>query len=280
MKPRWRRLLFSLTRIYLLLLVVIAVFQRKLLFFPTREPERVMLAIAEASGLEAWRDASGAIIGWKRRADPAAPAAHKLLVFHGNAGHALHREYYLRAFEGLGAGREWEVWLFEYPGYGARPGSPSREAFAEAGRAAVAQLRAQDSRPLFLLGESLGGGVTGDLASSEPDAIAGLVLVAPFARITDVARAHFPFLPTRWLLRDRWDNVSALADFRRPVAVLIGGRDEVVSAAQGEELFAKLHEPKLRWLFPEATHNSPELLGAGWAPQVSAFLLDPAHAKR
>lgn len=280
MKPLWRRLLFSFARIYLLLLVVIAVFQRKLLFFPSREPERTMLATANAVGLEVWRDSSNSIIGWKRRADPAAPAAHKLLVFHGNAGHALHREYYLRAFEGIDAGRRWEVWLFEYPGYGARAGSPGREAFAEAGHAAVAQLRAQDSRPLFLLGESLGGGVACDLASDEPDAFAGLVLVAPFARITEVARAHFPFLPTRWLLRDRWDNVTALAKFPRPVAVLIGGRDEVVSASQGEQLLATLRDPKHRWLFPDATHNSLELLGAAWAPEVSAFLLDPAHAKR
>ena len=47
----------------------------------------------------------------------------------------------------------------EYPGYGARPGPTSEQAIKSAAERALKQLLAQDSRPLYLLGESLGSGV-------------------------------------------------------------------------------------------------------------------------
>jgi hypothetical protein len=62
-----------------------------------------------------------------------------------------------------------------------------------------------------------------------------------------VASMHYPFLPVRLILRDRWDNVAALATYAGPKAVLVAGRDEVVSAAQGDLLFEKLVGPKRRW---------------------------------
>ncbi len=239
-----------------------------------------MLVNASTFGMEPWRNAAGEIVGWTRRPQPGIRAANKLIVFHGNAGHALHREDYARAFEDLDVGQQWQVWLFEYPGYGARPGSPSRETFAHAAQSAAAELHALDSRPLFLLGESLGSGVASDLAADPSNAVAGLVLVTPWASLADVAQMHFPFLPVRLILRDRWDNVAALAKFTSPTAVLVAGRDEVVGAAQSDLLFEKLIAPKRRWLFPDATHNDAEIQSAGWAGEVSDFLLDPAHTKR
>jgi pimeloyl-ACP methyl ester carboxylesterase len=260
--------------VYVVVVAAVAVFQRRLLFFPTREAESTMLNNATMLGLEPWRDAGGAIIGWKAvtRRDAVRPA-NRLLVFHGNAGHAQHRDDYLHAFEDLDGGGKWEVWLFEYPGYGARGGSPSREAFRQAGRAAITQLRALDSRPLFLLGESLGGGVACDLAGDEADSVAGLILVTPFARLADVAQYHFSLLPAGLIVRDRWDNPKALAGYRGPVAVLVAGRDEVVGTKQSEALFEKLTSPKRRWFFPEATHNDSDIQHADWAGEVSAFLL-------
>ncbi|MEQ1859712.1 MAG: alpha/beta fold hydrolase [Chthoniobacteraceae bacterium] len=276
---RVRRLLLNCGWVYLCFVAVIALLQRKLLYFPTREPEHVLLARAETFGFEPWRGAEGGIIGWTKRPGPGGDAARNLVVFHGNAGHALHREDYAHAFENLGGRSQWKVWLFEYPGYGARAGSPGRESFADAGRTAIAQLRARDSRPVYLLGESLGTGVAADLAADQSTGVAGLVLVTPFARLTDVAQMHFPFLPVKWILRDRWDNVAALAGFGGPKAVIIAGRDEVLGAAQGETLFEKIPEPKRRWLFPDATHNDPEIHGAGWAAEVSTFLFAPAGIK-
>ena len=270
---RLRRIVTLILGAYLLFVLAVALFQRRLLFFPTRQAEPEIVAMASGIGLEAWRDESGAIIGWKRAGASSKLGANKLLVFHGNAGNAVFREDYLKSFEALEDGGKWEVWLAEYPGYGARSGRPSRDSFREEGRQAVAKLQTLDARPLFLMGESLGSGVAAELAGDPANRIAGVILVTPFARLAEVAQQNFPILPARLILRDRWDNQRALAGFHGPVAVLIAEADEVVGARQGEQLFAALAEPKRCWRFPDAHHNDPDIHGAEWAPQVSVFLL-------
>ena len=98
-----------------------ATFQRQLIYFPQVEAEENLLRIAGGMELLDWRDGNGRLIGW--RSGSSADHSRRVVVFHGNAGYALHREYYVAGF--LAQGTDWEVYLFEYPGYGARPGEPS-----------------------------------------------------------------------------------------------------------------------------------------------------------
>jgi pimeloyl-ACP methyl ester carboxylesterase len=255
---------------------VVGGFQRKLMYFPYHQTEPDMLALARKLGCEPWKGADGTIIGWNTP-NPGHRAENRLLVFHGNAGYALHRRHYLSGFQGIDGGRKWEVYLFEYPGYGARPGAMGQEEFVKAGLAALDALTAQDSRPVYLLGESLGSGVACALAKKAPDRVAGLFLVTPFARMSDVAAHHFRFLPVRLLLRDRWDNAGALRGFHGPVAMLIAGQDEVVTAAQGRLLF---DGAKRLWVDPNAGHNSVDFsAGAHWWKEVSDFLLGGASPR-
>ena len=125
-----------------------------------------------------------------------------MLVFQGNAGSALDRTPFVRGFERLG----WEVVLVDYPGYGARTGAPTQTSLTEAGLEALDQLRREDDRPVYLLGESLGSGVAAQVARQRPDAVRGLFLVTPFSSMADVAADHFSWVPARLLLRDRWLN--------------------------------------------------------------------------
>jgi len=76
--------------------------------------------------------------------------------------------------------------------------------------------------------------------------------------LATVARHHFPFVPS-FFLRDRFTPVHDLAGFRRPAVVLVAGRDEVVTAAEGRRLFSALPGPKKLVEQPEATHNGLDL---------------------
>jgi pimeloyl-ACP methyl ester carboxylesterase len=268
----WRLLALALAA-YGILCLLVVLLQRRLMYFPDRAEEARARQRAEALGLRPWRDATGALIGWRPERPAAGP---RVLVFHGNAGSALDRVYYLDLFEGAGA----EVLLFEYPGYGSRPGQPSQDALVAGALAAVEQLRREDQRALWLLGESLGSGVAAQVATRRPRDAAGLVLVTPFASMSGVAAAHYPFLPVRLLLRDRWDSSAALGAYAGPVGLVIAGRDEVVGAAQGRLLASSLGARARVWVQPEAGHNSwsivPEL--APW-PEVRAFLLGDPSAR-
>ncbi len=274
LRTRILRLALIAARVYFLLLIVLGVFQRSLIYFPARATEPALLEEATQLNAAPWRTAAGEIIGWKRSGATSA-AANRLVVFHGNAGNALDRVHYIDTFGNLEGGRLWEVYLFEYPAYGARPGKISEKSFREAGAAALTLLRAADARPIYLLGESLGGGLACALAHDQPDSVAGLFLVTPFSSLPDVAAHHYPFIPVRLLLHDRWDNVAALSAYQKPLAMMLAGNDTIVPIKFGERLFQAAHEPKRLWRVPGVDHNDLTLSAqaALWWPEVSDFLL-------
>jgi pimeloyl-ACP methyl ester carboxylesterase len=267
---RWRKLtviIFALG-----VLIMLTALQRQLIYFPSKAKSDVLSELASRMGLQAWRDSEGMVIGWKTPGNPG--ARYRMLVFHGNAGYALDRNYFVTGLRELG--NQWDVFLFEYPGYGAREGTPSEANFKATATQALQALLAVDSRPIFITGESLGSGVASFLAATFPKHVAGLLLVTPFSSLADVGAHHYPFLPVRTLLGERYDSREALSHYRGPVAFLLAGRDEVVTTESGQQLYDSYSGPK--WLHVEthAGHNTLSYNpGALWWGEVSAFLTSP-----
>lgn len=52
----------------------------------------------------------------------------------------------------------------------------------------------------------------------------GLILDAPYTSIVDVAKLHYPFLPSRLLMRDRYDTLKYIKDVMTPLLIIHGGR--------------------------------------------------------
>lgn len=274
---RWRRLLLRGGSVffasYVGLLLLLAVGQRTLIYLPSRAPANELLAIASAEGLAPWRNAAGEIIGWHRpRPVSTERAANRVIVFHGNAGYALNRTHFIEGLEGLEEGLLWEVYLFEYPGFGSRAGSPSEESITQAALAAVESLGSDV--PIYLVGESLGSGPASALAQRLPERFPGLLLVTPYSSLPDVAGVHYPFVPVRWLLRDQWDNVSALSGYPGRLGVILAAEDEVIPVAQGKRLYEAGRAAKRLWVMPNAGHNGLDFSpGANWWLEASEFLL-------
>jgi hypothetical protein len=270
-------LLCSLVAFYLGLVALFDYHQRELIYFPGRimGTEEKMARIAAPLGLEPWRDAQGHRIGWRQVLPAGGKAARRMIVFHGNAGTAFERTQYLMGFGRMDQGQTWQVFLFEYPGYDVRPGELGEAAFCAAGRDALAQLAAEDSRPIYLTGESLGSGLACALAGDRPQQVAGVFLMTPFASLSDVGAYHYPWLPVRLILRDRWDNVAALRKYHGPVAVMVAGQDEVVTSAQSYKLFDSYSGPKRQWVDKDATHNTViNTPTEPWWREVSQFLIE------
>lgn len=279
MTEGWPSVVWTLLRMGLLVyvgfLALLMGCQRHFIYYPVRGSEAELSAMAGRLGLAAWRDADGQLIGWRTRRALLAPPRFRALIFHGNAGFALHRTYFVDGFSAVGEGLAWEVLLFEYPGYGARPGHPSEQTFKQAAEAAARLLLAENDRPLFLVGESLGCAVATHLARQFPDRIAGLFLVTPFTRLTDVAAHHYPLFPIRWLMRDRYDAMADLAGYKGPLAVRLAGHDEVVPVRFGQRLFEGYTGPKRLWMESDSTHNTLDYdPQASWWREVVAFLLE------
>lgn len=232
-----------------------------MIYFPARAPEAMLLAEAARVGLQPWRDPAGAVIGWQTPAY--GTPARRLLVFHGNAGYALHRLYLAALPPG-----DWQVMLFEYPGYGARDGSPSEATIREAALAALDSLAGPGEPPLFLAGESLGTGVACWLASQRPALVAGLLLITPMTTLVDVAARLYPLLPVSLFMTERYDSLTALRSYAGPAAFVIAGRDEIVPPKQSRALYANYAGPKRLWEQPDASHNTLDFRQSWWAPVV------------
>ena len=252
---------FLLSVIIGYVIVCLALFFRQdaMIYFPDRDSAESLERLARTEGFAPWNNARGERIGWKSAdGDPES----FLLIFHGNAGYALHRSHYRDVLRR--AGDNATVCLLEHPGYGARDGRPSEKSLTEAAVEAVEALSASPGGRLRLVGESLGSGVACAAAGRQPEAIDGMILVTPFDSLVGAARAHYPWLPVGVFLRTRFDSVRHLKAYPGPVAFILGGRDSTIPTRLGERLFEHYDGRKRLWLVPNAGHNDSDLLLGGW----------------
>ena len=249
--------------------------ERSLIYYPTTGTEERLTAIAASEGLAPWRNDAGERIGWMSGPTPSGGRA-AMLVFHGNAGNAADRGYFVRGFKAATRAAPWDVFLFEYPGYGSRSGRPSEEAIMAAAADAVKRLAAQGYASIFLTGESLGSGVACRMAATYPEHVEGLLLVTPFTSLLDLGRHHYPAFLVRLLLRERYDNAGALSQYRGRVAMLIAGEDEIVPAELGRRLYEAYQGPKKLWVQEGRTHNTLSFdPAAPWWREATEFLQAP-----
>lgn len=265
----WKTFALRLAGFYLILLVVIYFFQDNLLYHPSRFPVNQTQELAASVGLKLWPTDDANYRGLIT-APPATSSFVRgtVIVVHGNAGSAVYRNYYAKALEPLG----FEVLIYEYPGYGSREGKWGAASFVPDLRKVIQEVHQSRSGPIYLWGESMGCAVAAQAVSDPAIPVSGLVLLAPWDNLATVAQTHFPFLPARWLVRDKFDTVANLSQFRHPVVVIKLGRDEVIPPPCEQHVFDTLSAPKKLIVFPEATHN-------GWPadPQLSWWREAMAH---
>jgi pimeloyl-ACP methyl ester carboxylesterase len=246
-----------------LLLAALTMLQNHLLYFPARGS----VADMESATLRAWPSADdyrGLL------AEPDGSARVTVIVFHGNAGHAGHRDYYATALTRLGL----RVLLAEYPGYGPREGRLGEASLVADAEETIVRAAQQYGAPLLIVGESLGAGVAAAAAARHEEHVAGLLLVTPWDRLESVARHHYPWLPVGWLLRDRYDSAAHLASFARPVMIALAEHDDIVPADFGRALHASLKAPKRLLVMAGAGHNRwASSADERWWREALSFLL-------
>ena len=235
-------------------LALVYVWQDRLLYFP----QRATLDEVASAGLAPWpsaQDFRGLV------AHPGGAVRGTAIVFHGNAGHVGHRAFHAQALVPLG----FRVILAEYPGYGPRAGKPGEAKLIRDASELVALAHGQYGGPLLLVGEALGAAVAAGAGALQRERTAGLVLITPWDRLAHVASHHYPWLPVKWLLRDRYDTAARLVRFDRPVVVIVAANDSIVPARFGVALHDALGGPKRLMQIEGAGHNDwPARVDAAW----------------
>lgn len=174
-----------------------------------------------------------------------------IIVFHGNAGTADQRAYYVTALGSMG----YRVILAEYPGYGAREGDLGEQSFVHDAQATIRLASQRYAEPIFLLGESLGCGVVAAAAKDKALRIDALILITPWDSLLAMAKSLYPLLPVGLFLKDKYDSVENLKSFRGKIAVIGAERDEILPIGHANELYRSLTGDKKMWVIKGAGHN-------------------------
>jgi len=252
----WLRLVAIVLGVVLVLVGLLWMFQRRLIYLPDPLPVPPAATVLPGASDVMLHTTDGLDLGaWYRPASTGS-CRPTVIVASGNAGNRQSRAPLAKALAGHGFG----VLLLDYRGYGGNPGSPSEAGPAldiRAARSFLIRVGISD-RELIYFGESLGGAVVTDLALEHPPA--GLLLRSPFTELAAVGQQHYPFLPVRLLLRDRFPVLESIARIAVPTTVIYGTSDSIVPAQQSRAVADHAGGPTEVVVVPGAGHNDRVLL--------------------
>lgn len=246
-----KKLMIRLPIVYLIVVCGMYFFQDFFIYHPDRSNSETIAQLARNKNLRVWPDTIDTYRGFVSEGK-SGKSRGTIIVFHGNAGNALDRLYFTTAFNRL----DYRVLLAEYPGYGARSGKTGETQFAADAVETIRLASNEFGPPIFLLGESLGCGVVCAAVAKTNTPIDGVALITPWDTLPNLAQDQYWFLPARWIVKDRYDNVANLANYPGPVAIIMAGQDEIIPNRLTRHLYEAYTGPKRLWTFAKAGHNS------------------------
>ncbi|MCS7081166.1 MAG: alpha/beta fold hydrolase [Chloracidobacterium sp.] len=166
---------------------------------------------------------------------PDAPRRPTLLFFYG-VGEYLNYPFLRRQVE-VFRRAGFNVFVPEYIGLGLSGGEPSEQGLYDTATAAFEHLKRRtdiDPQRIFIVGHSLGGAPAIDLAARVE--AAGLVTLATFTTLSDIAALRYPMFPAQSLTRIRCPNIEKIGRVRCPVLILHAENDTTVPLWMAEAL--------------------------------------------
>lgn len=250
---------------YLLICLALLKWQNRLIFLPTAE---ILLAPAALSldYEEVWlpvtRNSSeiGALHSWWMPAS--SPAIGTLLYVHGNGKNIGANVEQASLYQQLG----FNVFLFDYRGYGRSPGTFPTEAqvYEDAAIALnyLCQQRGIPTSEIAVYGHSLGGAIAIDLAARYPD-LAGLIVESSFTSMREIVAytGQYNVFPIDLILHQKFDSIAKVPSLAMPILLIHGTGDRTIPYQMSQTLFEAIAAPKKLLLVADADHNNAATVG-------------------
>jgi len=242
------KLFLTLILIYLTLLIVIFLAQRKLLYEPTENnylEENLLSHKVEKIKIPSNDNIN--LISWYFLKNK---NFKTLVFFHGNAGRLENRIYKLNHLSDLNL----NYLIFAYRGFSGNNGKPTEEGIYRDSKAVINWLNSKGikKKDIILYGESLGGAVVIEIAQKE--SFAGIILESPFTSMEEAAKIYYPYLPIRLLLKDKYKTNEKILNVNSPILVMHGRKDKIVPFYMGEQIFNLAKDPKYSFFSDDDDH--------------------------
>ncbi len=242
------KMLFGFLALYLLIMLAMALLQRKLLYLPSSPPAYTHSPLFQVDVLRLHTVDHHSLVMWYK---PARAGFPTLVYFHGNAGNLHDRTGKFRAYTDQGFG----LAALSYRGYGGSSGTPTEQGLYTDARTIIEWAKTQgipESRLIFY-GESLGTGVAVRMATEHQPA--ALVLEAPYTSVVKRAHEIYPIFPVPLIMRDRFDSLSRIKQVKAPLLLIHGEVDATIPVRHGRTLLAAANEPKQGIFLPGIGHT-------------------------
>jgi fermentation-respiration switch protein FrsA (DUF1100 family) len=263
----FRKILRIIAAVYVLFFLMLCVFQRSILYLPSH----IYLSLRDAHANKTFKEMPVQtedglkLIAWYA---PATSKPFTFVFFHGNGDNLASASEVADPYIDAGYG----FMVAEYRGYSGLPGKPTEAGLYADARSEIKGLLAQGvrSESIILFGHSLGTGVATQMA--EEFHVGGLILLAPYLSIPEVAQSHYPIYPVKLVVLDRFENAAKISNIHVPLLIVNGDKDQVIPPEQGKLLFSKANEPREFHSLPGDGHNdlfddfSP--IGLEWAGRL------------
>ena len=224
--------------VYLLLLILLFIFQRSLMYHPLEnnysgdrmevEVEKVKIVTTDNINL----------LGWFHKKD--LNKFKTIVYFHGNAGTLENRVHKLNHFKDMDV----NFLIIAWRGFSGNKGKPSEKGLYIDASSAIVWLKKLGlmEKDIILYGESLGTGVATEIAQSNN--YAGLILETPFTSMIEAAKNFYPYIPVSLLLKDKYDNQNKIKNINTPILVMHGEVDQIVPFRMGKKIYEIANQPK------------------------------------
>jgi hypothetical protein len=194
-----------------------------------------------------------------RSSDPA--ERNVILYHHGNRDHLQFYWDRVELFYGMG----FNVFVYDYQGYGKSEGTPSEAAVYADAIAAYNHIRSRGfaDNEICVYGFSLGGAPAVHLASSvfTPKK---LILEAPFASASALTQsATLLDLPSTFVMKGEYNNAEKIKRSVAPLLIIFGVNDTFIDIDKnGRVIYANANDPKEFVAVQKAGHSDiPAVMG-------------------
>lgn len=207
--------------------------------------------------------------------------AHGTVIhFHGNAQNMT--AHY--SFVSWLPKRGFNLFVFDYRGYGRSQGKPNRKGVYEDSVAAIKYVQSRsdvEQDKILIFGQSLGGAnAIAAVGRNEFIGIKGVAIDSAFYSYELIAKHHLAkrsLGSTTGLLVTNDYSPGPVVDQISPIPLLLihGTSDQVIPFAHSKMLYDKANEPKELWFVPKAQHTEAlTRFGRKYIPRLERYFLE------
>ena len=226
-------------------------FQRKIVFNVSGSPKKpYQYGLNNVQELKISTKDNIKLLCWHSKPTNGAPT---LIYFHGNSFDIGERAYRIERYTKHG----WGVLLVSWRGFSGNKGKPSETNLyidAEAIMEWIEKEKLIKKDNIIIYGESLGTGVAIEMATRY--LFKSVVLEAPFTSIADIAQKKYKIYPAKFMVLDKFNNLSKIKKVNSPILIISGKKDEIIPHSHSIKLYNEANNPKDFLFIDEAMHNN------------------------